>query len=322
MAQIEDLGISFVHGQVAKMGFFFREQPKHDFGIDAHIETADANGKGSGRNIAVQIKSGLSYIRENEQGDIVHYTDEQHIRYWAGHSLPVILIVFHPEREIAWWCDVKAYIHHNPSLLSQGPYKIVLPATQQFTVASSSSLIELAQTSSEISDSFRRTSKQIDHSQLSQEKNQQELLDILQQLSMLIAPPNSRITFESTSLEDLPPQFGAIHTNRREVVETINALLTEYNWVGITGQTGSGKTGLAAIVHASGHYQGRWISFLGYERSEARDHLHKQLMLWSTAMLPEAQSVILVNNLSLDNLIAAIVSKVQMTCPPTMYQSE
>jgi hypothetical protein len=71
MANIEDSGIAFIHGQVAKMGFFFREQPKHDFGIDAHIETSDANGKGTGRNIAVQIKSGLSYINVNQQGDIV-----------------------------------------------------------------------------------------------------------------------------------------------------------------------------------------------------------------------------------------------------------
>jgi hypothetical protein len=144
MANIEDLGISFIHSQVAKMGCFFREQPKHDFGIDAHIETANAAGKGTGRNIAVQIKSGSSYVKENEQGGIVHYTDERHIQYWAEHSLPVILIVYDPEQEIAWWCDVKAYISRHPSLLSQGPYKVILPNTQQFTAESRDDLITLA----------------------------------------------------------------------------------------------------------------------------------------------------------------------------------
>jgi hypothetical protein len=55
--------------------------------------------------------------------------------------------VYDPEQEIAWWGDVKTYISRHPSLLSQGPYKIVLPPTQQFTAASSENLLELAATS-------------------------------------------------------------------------------------------------------------------------------------------------------------------------------
>lgn len=144
MSNIEDTGIHFVGGLVAKMGFFFREQPKHDFGIDAHIETADSSGKGSGRNIAVQIKSGSSYISPNRQGDIVYNSDERHIHYWAEHSLPVVLIVFDPNRDIAWWCDVKAYISRHPSMLSQGSHKIVLPKTQQLTAESKSDFVKLA----------------------------------------------------------------------------------------------------------------------------------------------------------------------------------
>lgn len=134
MPQTEDLGIAYVHSQVAKMGFFFREQSKHDFGVDSHIETADANGLATGRNIAVQIKSGASYIKQNEKGDLVHYTDEKHILYWAQHSLPVILIIFDPQTETAWWCDVKAYISRHPTLLSHGPYKIECASTSQFNV--------------------------------------------------------------------------------------------------------------------------------------------------------------------------------------------
>jgi len=88
----------------------------------------------TGRNIAVQIKSGASYIKQNEKGDLVHYTDEKHILYWAQHSLPVILIIFDPQTETAWWCDVKAYISRHPTLLSHGPYKIECASTSQFNV--------------------------------------------------------------------------------------------------------------------------------------------------------------------------------------------
>ena len=80
MPQTEDIRIAHVHGIVAEMGFLFREQSKHDHGIDAQIEIAE-NGKGTGRLIAIQIKSGESYIRHNQQGDIVYYSDERHIHY-------------------------------------------------------------------------------------------------------------------------------------------------------------------------------------------------------------------------------------------------
>src|SRR5690606_16147175 len=107
---------------------------------------------------------------------------------------------------------------------------------------------------------------------------------------------------------DVPPQFGALYTNRTEVIERINELLNKHNWVAVTGQTGSGKTGLAAIVRASGHYQARWISFLGYDGNEARDHLRKQLFLWSIDVSQEAQVVILDNRWKLDELTDAVAS--------------
>lgn len=45
----------------------------------------------------------------------------------------MILIIYDPEQEISWWCDVKSYISRHPSLLSGGPYKIVLSTSQQFS---------------------------------------------------------------------------------------------------------------------------------------------------------------------------------------------
>ena len=144
MVNTEDLGVSYIHNQIAKMGFFFREQPKHDFGIDAHIEIADDSGKGTGKNIAVQIKSGSSYNRSNQHNEIVHYTDERHIRYWSEHSLSVILVIYDPEEEVARWSNVKAYISRHPSMLSQGPYKIAIPDNQIFDISSKDELVALA----------------------------------------------------------------------------------------------------------------------------------------------------------------------------------
>jgi hypothetical protein len=115
----EDFGITFVHYEVASMDFLFRQQPIHDFGIDAHIETVDTDGKGTGRNIAVQIKSGNSYIKRNRNGEILYYAEKRHIQYWSTHSLPVILIIYDPDAKKGYWCDVKGYVSRNPTLLEE-----------------------------------------------------------------------------------------------------------------------------------------------------------------------------------------------------------
>ena len=44
------------------------------------------------------------------------------------------MIIFDPQTETAWWCDVKAYISRHPTLLSHGPYKIECASTSQFNV--------------------------------------------------------------------------------------------------------------------------------------------------------------------------------------------
>ncbi len=143
MALTEDQGVSFVHGIIAELGFFFREQSKHDFGVDAHVETSNDEGKGTGRNIALQLKSGESYIREDSNQEIAYYTDERHIQYWAQHSLPVILIVYSPSQRKAWWCDVKEYCSRHPQILINSPYIIRIRKSQEFGIEIKDKLLQL-----------------------------------------------------------------------------------------------------------------------------------------------------------------------------------
>lgn len=150
MANTEDLGISYVHGIVAQMGFFFREQPKHDFGIDAHLEISDDTGKGSGRLVGLQIKSGKSYIRRTSGGSIAYYADKRHIIYWAEHSLPVVLIVYSPNENRAWWVDIKEYISQRPTMLGdEGGCVIKIPNSQIFDENTKNVLENLANTPSD-----------------------------------------------------------------------------------------------------------------------------------------------------------------------------
>ena len=62
----ERLGVNAVAEAMAKVGQIWRETPMADVGIDGQIEYVSPEGFATGRMIAVQIKSGPSFFKENE----------------------------------------------------------------------------------------------------------------------------------------------------------------------------------------------------------------------------------------------------------------
>ena len=89
--------------------WIFRGQ-EPDYGIDAQFEVVDDNEVPTGRLIAIQIKSGTSHFkRENEEGFVISL-EERHIKYWLRHALPVIIVAYNPDLEVAFWVHVRELI--------------------------------------------------------------------------------------------------------------------------------------------------------------------------------------------------------------------
>lgn len=102
MKQTDRKGVNAVERIfLEEFGWLFREQPISDWGIDAHVEVAD-KAKPSGRLLALQIKSGVSYFKERA-GNWVFYGDYKHEHYWLNHSLPVILVLHDPDQKVTVW---------------------------------------------------------------------------------------------------------------------------------------------------------------------------------------------------------------------------
>ncbi len=103
--QTERLGVSVLDYFFSKNGWLFREQTTHDYGIDAHVEIVE-NERPTGRLIALQIKAGLSFFQGEVDDAYVFRTDDKHVAYWVGHSMPVVLVLYNPETEQAYWQHV------------------------------------------------------------------------------------------------------------------------------------------------------------------------------------------------------------------------
>ena len=98
----ERKGVAAVEKLFADIGWFFREQHVHDWGIDAHVEIV-RDGRPTGELIALQIKSGTSFF-VGEDGEAVPFRmDAKHLQYWLEHSMPVVIVLYNPESDTAYW---------------------------------------------------------------------------------------------------------------------------------------------------------------------------------------------------------------------------
>lgn len=122
-------GINFVRGLVERQNSTFQEIDLHnDLGNDAYVEFV-VEESATGCCVALQIKSGISY--RTGSGRYAFQSDRDHFEYWASHTLPVLAVIFDPEKRMAAWVDITDHLRSAPSTISQGPYTIY--ADQEFS---------------------------------------------------------------------------------------------------------------------------------------------------------------------------------------------
>ena len=105
---VSKAGVNFVRTVVESSNSIFNEiSQQNDLGIDAIIELI-INENPFGKCIGVQIKSGNSYFNKDKTECFIPI--DNHKNYWLSYSLPVIGIVFDPERNCGFWVDIKYYL--------------------------------------------------------------------------------------------------------------------------------------------------------------------------------------------------------------------
>ncbi|WP_411765899.1 DUF4365 domain-containing protein [Winogradskyella sp. A3E31] len=132
-----------------EIGWFFREQPILDFGIDAFVEIGK-NDRPSGNFIALQIKGGKSNFHKGKNG-LTFYFDETHKQYWfeVGNTFPVFIIIQDPLNDKLYWGGItKKTIKKTTK-----HWKIILPFSNEL-INTSKIEIENVSTSHKASSSY------------------------------------------------------------------------------------------------------------------------------------------------------------------------
>jgi hypothetical protein len=110
--QQERVGVGKVSTKLAELGLIFKETLNTDVGIDGQIEYVNNIGEATGKIVAVQIKSGDSYLYKSKT-DIDNWTfypEEKHKHYWEQYPIPVILLIYSPIHNKIYFIDARYHL--------------------------------------------------------------------------------------------------------------------------------------------------------------------------------------------------------------------
>lgn len=137
---IERHGVWVVQGLVQnQLNWLFREQPIDDYGVDAHAEIVAEDDLVTGRMIGLQIKSGNSHFTRETSNGWEFRSDSNHLAYWLGHSLPVIIVIVDPTEKTYW----QIVSTETVSETKKG-FMVTIPRNQPFDQSARDRLLALA----------------------------------------------------------------------------------------------------------------------------------------------------------------------------------
>ncbi len=114
---IEDLGLNHIERQILLSGNVLRRFSDNDYGYDGMIDTFDEQGLAHNLQLMVQLKS-TDVIQQSPQnsGFIVDLS-KRDLELWLKSALPVLLILYDAQLEIAYFTDLQTYFNANKLLL-------------------------------------------------------------------------------------------------------------------------------------------------------------------------------------------------------------
>ncbi|MGL6551008.1 DUF4365 domain-containing protein [Aeromonas hydrophila] len=235
-SHIGELGVSFLQLLCSKAHVIFRPVRMFDVGIDGIIEP-QVGCIATGSLIGVQIKSGKSF-RRTKDGNYSFISDKAHFEYWSRCTIPVIGVVYDPEKDIAVWVNLSDSA--TSAITSNGPWSIPLNTNnntlnldtlQNLISSAESTRINRRLDDSKISTSTYIESQGTNKISIDSKLGWEELFDIF--LSLLhddwdVADAGYRLSLYFPSKDTDPRRIFAINrlatTNELQLVKIVNAM--------------------------------------------------------------------------------------------------
>lgn len=135
---IDQEGLGYLTQCFSKIGCSFNEY-KRDIGIDAIVEIREKAYRSSGKFLAVQLKSGDSFFKNELEDYYYTYISNDHIEYWLKCLMPVMFIIYSPTKNDAFWTKID-----KESLVRKAKsYKIIINKSNRLSETEITDLLQL-----------------------------------------------------------------------------------------------------------------------------------------------------------------------------------
>ena len=125
-----------------ELRWIFTPTSVREYGIDGHAEAVTSGGIVTGRVLAAQIKGGPSRFRRpvRDGSGWVFWAGNDHLHYWLGYSVPVLVILVRPGDGAAFWQVIR------PSTVTEHAkgFTMVIPSSQRLDASARDQLLAIA----------------------------------------------------------------------------------------------------------------------------------------------------------------------------------
>jgi hypothetical protein len=105
---IGDLGINHVERQALLAGFAV-DRVQQDYGIDLYVYIFDVAGGAETGHLLVQVKATDHLTVLADQQTVAVRVERADMDRWFGELLPVILVMYDAQADVAYWLHVQSY---------------------------------------------------------------------------------------------------------------------------------------------------------------------------------------------------------------------
>jgi len=113
--QAENSGLIAVAQFAHRLGWAWRPTPNDDYGLDGELEPI-TDGKATGQIIKVQVKSGQSYRKNEDDKGFYYLAAKDDLGYWDNVNVPVLLVIHDPDARRTYGVEVHAALAAEPSI--------------------------------------------------------------------------------------------------------------------------------------------------------------------------------------------------------------
>ena len=114
---IEDLGLNHIERQILLTGNVLRRFRGNDYGYDGILESFTEQGEAESQLVMIQLKSTDNIQLSAQKAGFIVDLSKRDLELWLESVLPVLLVLYDAQQEIAYFIDLQSYFNENRLLL-------------------------------------------------------------------------------------------------------------------------------------------------------------------------------------------------------------